>query len=148
MVFSKRKPAHISLMMNQVEINQVQNTKFLGIVINSRLTWNEHVALVVKKSSKTIGMIAKVRHLLSLFLVRMLYLTLAEPYFNYCCVVWASDSSTVILDRLHKIQKKYSRLITFSHFQAHSQLKFLNTCENYTYHVMLYMYKHYHNMLP
>ena len=73
---------------------------------------------VSNKMSKNIGIIAKIRHLLPLDQVRMLYLTLVEPYMSYCCIVWAGVGKTGCLKRIHKIQKRYCRLITFSEFRA------------------------------
>ncbi len=53
----------------------------------------------------------------------------------------------------NKLQKKYCRIITFAHFQAHSPplfqtLKILTIYDIYTYQAKIYMYKITHNLLP
>src|SRR5260221_3476839 len=85
--------------------------------------------------------------------VCLLYHSLVEPYLNYCCMVRASDEKSCILDKILKIQKKYCRIITFSHFQAHSGPLFISlnvlTIHNlYKFQVLIYMYKNHDNMLP
>ena len=72
------------------------------------------------KASESIGILCKFRHLLPLKHVQTFYHTLVEPYVNYCCLVWAGMKKTVILERIHKLQKKYCRIITFSCYTAHS----------------------------
>ena len=72
--------------------------------------------LFIVKFLKTIGILCKVRHLLPPLGTRSLYMSLVEPYLNYCNIVWAQAVPTVCLDRLFRIQKKYCRVITFSDF--------------------------------
>ena len=83
----------------------------------------------------------------------MLYLTLVEPYMSYCCIVWAGVGKTGCLERIHKIQKRYCRLITFSEFRAHSaplfrKLQLFTVCNLFRYQASLYMYKHLKGLLP
>ena len=52
--------------------------------------------------------------------VQMMYRSLIEPYFRYCCPVWGSASSTN-LQRWQKLQTRAARIVTDSHYDAHSQ---------------------------
>ena len=52
------------------------------------LTWNKHIDVVHSKISKTIGILCQVRHLFPPLGTR-LYMSLVEPYVNYCIIVWA-----------------------------------------------------------
>ena len=36
--------------IDDVSIDQVQNTKFLGIIINSNLMWNDHMKCITNKA--------------------------------------------------------------------------------------------------
>ena len=81
------------------------DTKFLGVYLSAYLSWNKHIAMVVNKISKNVGIIAKVRHLLPVSHTCTLYKTLVEPYLSYCNLIWAHDSSTVRLDRILKSKK-------------------------------------------
>ena len=42
-------------------IDKVEKTKFLGVFIDSKLSWKNHICLVAGKLSKSIGMIIKAR---------------------------------------------------------------------------------------
>jgi len=43
--------------MDNIAINQETLTKFLGVVINQSLSWNDHTSVVKQKVSKSIGII-------------------------------------------------------------------------------------------
>ena len=83
----------------------------------------------------------------------MLYLTLVEPYFFYCNVIWASADKSTLMEQVLRIQKKFCRLITFSDFRAHSkplffELKILPIYDLYKYTLATYMYKILNNLIP
>ena len=128
-------------------------TRFLSVIISSKLNWNAHIDTVLNKISKTIGIIAKVRHLLPTSATRTLYLCLVEPYISYCNIVWAQSKPTTQLDKILRVQKKYCRLITFADYRAHSeplfkQLLILNVYKIHIYQLSLFMYKQLNKLLP
>ena len=136
----------LNICIQNTLIEKQQETKFLGVILSDDLKWNKHVNTVVHKISKTIGIISKVRHLLPQTSTRTLYLTLVEPYINYCNIVWAALVPTTLLDQILKIQKKYCRLITFSGYRDHTkelfkELRILDVYKIYTLQLSLYMYK-------
>ena len=153
-VFSKGLvSSQTELFIQTVQIERVLETKFLGVIISHKLSWKSHITGVCSKMAKNTGIIAKVRHLLPRSQVRLLYLTLVQPYMNYCCIVWAGISKTQCLDKIHKIQKRFCRLITFSDNRAHSAplfklLKIFSIYQMYFYQVSLYMYKYFNKLLP
>jgi len=71
-------------------IARTYETKFLGIIIQANLKWNTHVVQLKNKISKSIGIINKAKSLLATAHLKMLYLSLIEPYHTYCCIIWAS----------------------------------------------------------
>ena len=79
-------------------INMVESSRFLGVVINSFLIWNDHISLVNSKFNKTIG-------ILRYAWLRSLYCTLVNPYYEYCNIVWAVKN-TVLLQKLFISPKK------------------------------------------
>ena len=153
MIFGTRKYNDINLRMQNTPLTRQYETKFLGIILSANLKWHKHIDVVLNKTSKSIGIISKVRHLLPPYLTRMLYMTLVEPYLNYCNLIWASGKKLELLERVLKMQKKFCRLITFSHFSAHSaplfsQLNILNIYNIYKYNLATYMFKIRNSLLP
>ena len=62
MIFSNRKynPDVIKIDFNGIEIKQVTNSKFLGVVVDDHLSWNEHINSLSITLSRNIGVINKV----------------------------------------------------------------------------------------
>ena len=66
----------------------VEHTKFLGIYIDSNLSWSEHISYLKTKLSKGIRVLRKARKLLSKNMLVTLYNSLVFSYLNYCLEVW------------------------------------------------------------
>ena len=97
----------------------VESSRFLGVVINSFLNWNDHISLVNSTISKTIGILRYVKNKLPGNILRTLYFTLVNPYYEYCNIVWAVKN-TVLLQKLFISPKKVIRIITNSPWGAHT----------------------------
>jgi hypothetical protein len=152
-IFANKKCQDINILINNVSISRQYDTKFLGIILTYNLNWSKHIDIVVNKISKCLGIISKVRHLLPLHITRILYLTLIEPYINYCNLVWCLPVKTGHLDKIFRIQKKYCRLMTFSSFCAPSgplfqQLRLSTIWNIYKLQLATYMYRIKNNLMP
>ena len=108
MIFGTRKYNDINLRMQNTPLTRQYETKFLGIILSANLKWHKHIDVVLNKTSKSIGIISKVRHLLPPYLTRMLYMTLVEPYLNYCNLIWASGKKNGIAGQGFENAKKNS----------------------------------------
>ena len=63
---------------------QVKNSvKHLGVTIESRLNFDDHINLHCGKFSRSIGVLSKLRHVLSLKTLQNLYYSLIHPHFLY-----------------------------------------------------------------
>ena len=109
----------IDLKIDNTCIEQTRNTKFLGVIINENLTWEDHIKLVKAKVSKNIGIIKRLQKCLPKHILLMLYHSLVHPYFDYCNIVWACEKN-IYTDALFKIQKKAVRIISKCKWNCHS----------------------------
>ena len=50
----------------------VESSRFLGVVINSFLNWNDHISIVNSKISKTIGILRYIKNKLPGNILRFL----------------------------------------------------------------------------
>lgn len=112
----KNKPI---IKIDDTEINQVSSTKFLGVIINETLTWNDHIVFIKQKIVKNTGIIYRLSKTMPTQILQSLYNALINPYLEYCNIVWALDRSTALND-LFKCQKKLARIITSSPWRTHT----------------------------
>merc|ERR1712237_137959 len=98
-------------MVDNITVDLVYQTKFLGVFIDSKLSWTSHINHVASKISKSIGIITKARKLLNPKTLTGLYYTFIYPYLNYCCTVWGISPESH-LSKLHVLQKRIVRIIS------------------------------------
>ena len=140
------------LRINGKEIKQVNSAKFLGINIDSKLNWKQHIAYIQNKISKTTGILCKTRHYVSLKILRTLYYALIYPYFHYGNIVWANTYQSS-LDPLIKLQKKIIRIISFAGYKDHTpsifkKLSILPFGQINEEKTALFMFRYFNKMLP
>ena len=122
MMFHRAKQKHmdVKLCINKVPIQQVDNTKFLGVIIDDNLNWSNHISYINSKIAKGIGIICRARKFFSKSALYYLYYAFIFPYLIYCVEVWDNALSTHT-QPLIKLQNKIIRIITNSHFLASSE---------------------------
>ena len=65
MVFTNcRREQNVNISINNCEIDMVYKSKYLGVLIDSKLNWKDHVAMIKSKLSKSIAIMHKAKHLL------------------------------------------------------------------------------------
>ena len=121
MVFTPKNKVigDIEVNIHDVQIQRAYTTKFLGVQIDSKLTWKMHIEYTCKKLSKCVGILCKARKKLYKSTLISLYYSFAYPYFIYCNHVWGTNYPSC-LERIYLIQKQLIRIITCSPFRAHT----------------------------
>ena len=133
-------------------LEQVEQTKFLGVIVDSKLTWQYHIANISSKISKLLYVFTRVRYVLDKSSLLTLYYSLIYPHLTYCVIIWGAAAKTY-LDSLILLQKRVIRIVSNSAYLSHSSRLFLSSrilkvYELYKYYVSLFVYKFLNNCLP
>ena len=88
-----------------VSLEMKNYVKYLGILIDKNLSWKIHIDNVATKLSKTVGLIAKLRHFVPQHTLLNIYRALILPYLSYGLIVWGQASKTH-LTKILLLQKK------------------------------------------
>jgi hypothetical protein len=121
------KPAEIpNLEINNPQIARVHHFKFLGILIDSNLTWKTHIHFVGNKLSRIYGILTRLKHLIPCETLKTIYEALFLSHINYGITLWGGggDHNNT---RIGKIQKKAIRAVTNSAYSAHTTPLFKQT---------------------
>ena len=59
---NKKLTHNVTLVMNKKAIEQKDNVKYLGVLIDQHLRWNYHITNISKKISRGVGISTKLRH--------------------------------------------------------------------------------------
>jgi hypothetical protein len=138
MIFTKNKhPISITLAINNYVIKRVNNCKYLGVIIDDCLKWEDHIDMVYKKIVKFIGIFYKIRNLLPPVCLRNMYYSFVHPHIIYGIEVYA-NASKMAIDRLCKLNNKILRILlmkrtdtpTIQLYKAYNTLPYL-CCMNH-----------------
>jgi hypothetical protein len=149
---SNKPNINLNIKIDGTTLQQVETTKFLGLLIDFNLSWGPHTKHVSKIISKLNGVIRKVRPFLPQESLHTLYNTLVLPYFSYGAMIWADPNNTS-LDSLFLLQKRVIRSCTNSPWLSHTDplfasLKTLKVYDIYKLQLAVFMYQHHNNLLP
>jgi len=114
----------LSILQNH-HIDRVNHTNFLGVTIDEHLSWKIHITKVSGKLSRMCGILLRARQVLYGHTLISLYDALVKPHLIYCNVLWGNSYKTPLY-KLHLMQKRILRIITFSEFHAHTRPIFIN----------------------
>jgi len=105
----------IHIQIEGKNISQVEKTKSLGVFIDDKLTWKNHVDKISKRISSGIGALKRRRPFVSLDTAKKIYDSLLQPPFDYCCTVWDGINNQ-LTEKLQKLQNGAARVITKSSY--------------------------------
>ena len=98
------------LYLNGLPLSQVQDTKFLGILIDERLTFDSHREKLARKLSSCSGRLCKIKDNIPQSIHKDLYHALFESHLSYGITVWGGTSNNK-LQPLFVAQKKCIRIM-------------------------------------
>ena len=147
MIFSNRQyeADNYSIRIDNEIIPYVSSGKFLGVVMDRFLKFDNHVSEICGKLSKSVGILKKLREYIPGKQLIDLYYNFAYPYLVYCNLVWGKTNDTH-LKSLRTPQKKIIRIVTNQHYLSHTsplfkQLGILKLPDIFNYLLEIYMFK-------
>ena len=116
----KKVEKTINISINNEKLRQENYTKYLGIIIDEKLNWKQHIKQVNIKISKGIGILYKLRHFVPKNTLRMLYSSFIQSHALYGILNWGCASKS-ILEPLKRNLRKAIRVADFAAYTAHSE---------------------------
>ena len=109
----------ITLKLNGTTLYESSKIRYLGLIMDDRLTWKYHISELTKKLNKSIGIIFKIKKLCSQRILMSLYFSLVHSYLNYGACVWG-NAAEIHLNKVRILQKKIIRIIANAEYCDHS----------------------------
>ena len=113
--------SEINIQLDGHPISRVEHTKSLGLNIDDRLSWSNHIKDLCKKISSAIGALRRIRALISQSTAVQIYNALIQPHFDYCAPVW-DGLSFYLCEKLQKLQNRAARVILQANCEINSSL--------------------------
>ena len=100
----------ISLNLEHDIIMSSDSIKLLGVYIDKKLNFNEHVSKLCKKGNQKLHALARVSKYLSKDKLRILMKTFIESLFKYCPIVWMFHSRK-LYNKINRLYERVSRIV-------------------------------------
>ena len=113
----RRLTDHIVLKIGNKKIKQESYVKFLGVLLDSNLSWKFHLAELSKKLARTAGLFYKIPHYAPTETFILLYHGISAPFLSYGLPVWGSTYPS-LLDSITVLQNRIQKIITFNEITA------------------------------
>jgi len=145
-----------NLKINDLVIERIGNNsptksfKFLGIHVDETTSWKAHIDHVSKKISKCNYVINKIKNVLPMACLHLLYHSIIQCHINYGIKVWGGSTA---IGRITKLQKKSIRIINRKTYNHHTEPLFkynriLKVTDQYQYDISLFMHNMKLNKVP
>ena len=105
-IFSRKSKAisHPPIVFNNNNVIQNTSQKHLGIILDSRLSFEKHLETVLCKINKTIDLIRKLQNLLPRTVLITLYKAFVRPHLDYGDIIYDQANNTSFLQKLESLQ--------------------------------------------
>lgn len=113
LVFHSRRrnidPNTIHLSLNNSSVQQVPSFKYLGVVFDQHLNWQDQIDKVSKKLAFSCYALIRAKQYFPYDVLRSLYFSLFHYHISYCCESWGQTYRTYLLP-IQRLQRRALRL--------------------------------------
>ena len=133
------------IFLNGRSLNFTDNAMFLGMKLDNKLKFSDHIHYINDKISKNIGIFSKIRDNLPMKTRKDYYNCLVFPYISQNIIIWGGAYSTHLIP-LITAQKRMIRLMVGADYLANTniiffQLKLLKLEDIYKYFLCIHIFK-------
>ena len=101
---------NFTLTVDQYEISNSKYEKLLGVTIDNKLNFNEHVSGLCKQASQKLRALARVSPYMNIIKRRTIMNAFINSQFGYCPLVWMFHSR-MLNNRINKIHERALRIV-------------------------------------
>ena len=100
------------MLFNNNNVSQVNSQKHLGVILDVKLTFEEHLKNVFNKTNKTIGLLRKLSNLLTRQALVTIYKAFVRPHLDYGDVLYDQAFNNSLHAKMESIQYNTCLAIT------------------------------------
>jgi len=127
--------------------------KYLGVLLDSDLSWKSQINNTVLKLKRANGALAKLRHFVPLNVLIQVYYAIFHSHLQYCIQIWGQPNNSTLINSITVLQNFAVRLMSFVPPRTSSNNLYVNLeilkfsdmvhCEN-----ILFIHKLFHDKMP
>ena len=127
-ITNKKSPITHTYYITKSPIKEVTTTKYLGVLIDSKLAWSNHIQSLAHKAAQVNGFLHHNLRQCPSNIKAICFKSMVHPIFEYDSSIWAPHTN-VSIQRLEAVQRHAARFC-FSNFSPYSSMTNCNMLES------------------
>ena len=113
-IFSRKhqKISHPSIYFNNNPIESVSSQKHLGMILDTKSNFQEHIKNILTKVNKTIGLLRKLQNILPRESLLTIFKSFVRPHIDYGDVIYDQSSNNTFHQKMESVQSNAALAIT------------------------------------
>ena len=113
-IFSRKtkKEYHPPLAFNNNNVSEINSQKHLGVVLDNRLSFEDHLKMILNKVNKTIGLLRKPHNILTRSALLTIYKRFIRPNLDYGDIIYDQAYNASFPEKLELLQYNACLAIT------------------------------------
>ena len=103
---------HPVISLNNIQVERSSHHKHLGLILDEKLNFKEHVNSAISKVNKGISVLKKLRHTLPQKSLITIYKSFLRPLVDYGNIIYDQSNNESFCEKLESIQYKAALAIT------------------------------------
>ena len=100
----------VPMKIDNIELENTSTVKLLGIIIDRKLNFKEHLEGTIKEASRKVNVLSRITPYMNLSKRRLLMNSFFTSQFNYCPLVWMWHNRT-INNKINCLHEKCLRIV-------------------------------------
>ena len=118
--------SELNLSLAGHKLKKVDKTRFLGVIIDDKLSWDDHIEFLEAKLNSCIVTIKRIIKFIPKSQFKLIYHSLFVSHLTYCISAWGGAASSK-LGKLFSIQKRCIRIL-FGKIPSFDHAEYYETC--------------------
>lgn len=123
-----RNPVTANYTLKGHELETVDCTKYLGVELQSNMSWNRHIDQTVKKANGMLGFLRRNLRVTNESTKTSAYRSIVQPLLEYCSTVWSPYTQEYI-QKVEMVQRRAARYVTNRYHNTSSVTTMLDHLE-------------------
>ena len=141
----------LTLKINNASIEQVDEHRVLGVIIDNQFKWQSHISYVCKQVARNLFLLKRLSHYVDTPTRKLFYEAHCLSHINYASTIW-SGASDVHIQRLTSLHRRAIKLIqpddNLTTNQKFYDQKLLPLHKHLLYNKFVFMFKVHTNTAP
>ena len=135
-ITNKIKPSSHQYSLFGHPLSKVASHSYLGVKLDSKLSWAKHITVITSKSSKVLGMVRRTIGPCKPEVKDTVYNMLVRPKLEYASPIWNPHTSSQII-HLERIQHYAARCVANDHRRTTSPTNLVLTLKGALYIIQI-----------